>query len=98
MHKSSQKKVLKELKAFIEKHLGEEVTQDMQFLTGEEGMNYSEHASKEYPYVSFDGPLCEILYYGIDNWQFSTKLFDFLNERGMYYEFGHHWNMSIIEN
>lgn len=43
--------------------------------------------------MSFEGPVCEMLYYGI--LPSVRKEFDKIFERyGLYYEFGHHWNFS----
>ena len=43
--------------------------------------------------MSFEGPVCEMLYYG--ERQETRKKFDAIFERyGLYYEFGNHWNFS----
>ena len=43
--------------------------------------------------MSFDGVVCEMLYYGI--LQSVRRKFDAIFEKyGLYYEFGHHWNFS----
>ena len=43
--------------------------------------------------MSFEGPVCEMLYYGI--LPSVRREFDKIFERyGLYYEFGHHWNFS----
>lgn len=43
--------------------------------------------------MSFEGDLCEMLYYGM--YPTTRKRFDAIFERyGLYYEFGHHWNFS----
>lgn len=43
--------------------------------------------------MSFDGPVCEMLYYC--EYPTVRKKFDAMFERyGLYYEFGHHWNFS----
>lgn len=45
------------------------------------------------PSMSFEGPVCEMLYYGI--LPSVRREFDKIFERyGLYYEFGHHWNFS----
>lgn len=45
--------------------------------------------------MSFEGPVCEMLYYGI--LPSVRREFDKIFERyGLYYEFGHHWNFSSI--
>lgn len=43
--------------------------------------------------MSFEGVVCEMLYYGM--FQSVRKKFDAIFEkRGLYYEFGNHWNFS----
>lgn len=43
--------------------------------------------------MSFEGPVCEMLYYG--EFPNIRKKFDTIFEKyGLYYEFGHHWNFS----
>lgn len=43
--------------------------------------------------MSFEGPVCEMLYYGI--LPSVRREFDKIFERyGLYYEFGHRWNFS----
>ena len=43
--------------------------------------------------MSFEGPVCEMLYYG--EYPVTRKKFDEIFERrGLYYEFGDHWNFS----
>lgn len=43
--------------------------------------------------MSFEGAVCEMLYYGI--LPSVRREFDKIFERyGLYYEFGHHWNFS----
>lgn len=45
--------------------------------------------------MSFEGPVCEMLYYGI--LPSVRREFDKIFERyGLYYEFEHHWNFSSI--
>jgi len=98
MNKTKQVKVLKSVKSFIEKYFDKEMTCDMQFLTGEEGMTYSEYASEGSPYISFDGGIYEYMNYGIDGWKFTEKFTEFLEKKGLYYEMGHAWNLSICED
>lgn len=43
--------------------------------------------------MSFEGPVCEMLYYGM--YPATKKKFDAIFEkRGIYYEFGNHWNFT----
>lgn len=43
--------------------------------------------------MSFEGPVCEMLYYG--EYPNTKKKFDSIFERyGLYYEFGNHWNFT----
>ena len=43
--------------------------------------------------MSFEGPVCEMLYYG--EYPSIRRKFDAIFEKyGLYYEFGHHWNFS----
>lgn len=43
--------------------------------------------------MSFEGVVCEMLYYGM--YQSIRKQFDKIFEKyGIYYEFGHHWNFT----
>ena len=43
--------------------------------------------------MSFEGPVCEMLYYG--EYSEIQKGFDAIFEKyGLYYEFGNHWNFS----
>jgi len=99
MNKTAQKKTLKEIKGFINGYFHDEsLTKDMQFLTGEEGMEFSDYAVKSSPYISFDGFLYEFVNYGeVDGWKFKNALDKFLDSKGLWYEQGESWNMNILE-
>ena len=43
--------------------------------------------------MSFEGPVCEILYYGTHP-EIRRKFDAIFEGYGLYYEFGHHWNFS----
>lgn len=49
--------------------------------------------------MSFEGALCHILNYYYDNIKYCDEMiaeFDKVFEKhGMYYEFGHHWNLTV---
>lgn len=47
--------------------------------------------------MSFEGVVCEMLYYG--EYQSIKRGFDKIFEKyGIYYEFGHHWNFTCYYN
>ena len=68
------------------KHLFEEENKDPR--------TYLEYVNSDHILsMSFEGPVCEMLYYGI--LPSVRREFDKIFERyGLYYEFGHHWNFS----
>ena len=98
MNISKQQAILKEIRAFIKKHFGDEewVTSDMQFLTGEEAIKYSNYASEQNAYISFDGFMYEF-FQGEDGWKFINAFDEFLDSLGLWYEFGNAWNANIME-
>jgi len=99
MNKTKQRQVLKNVKKFIVDTLGKEEVTYMQFLTGDEAIKYSEYATEDSPYISFDGSIVyRLLNYGEDRWQWMEKFDAFLKEMGMWYEQGHAWNLSIYED
>lgn len=99
MNNRKQKEVLKKINNFIVASLGEDEVRNMQFLTGTEGMKFSEYAHKDAPYISFDGSyVYSLLNYGEDGWKWQDMFMQFLKNMGFYYEQGHAWNMSIYED
>jgi len=60
----------------------------------EDPRTYFEYVNPEHILsMSFEGPVCEMLYYGMMS--ATRKRFDKIFEKyGLYYEFGHHWNFS----
>ena len=70
---------------------------DREHLLVEEGIEpetYFEYVNPDHILsMSFEGPVCEMLYYGM--YPAIRRKFDAIFERyGLYYEFGHHWNFS----
>lgn len=70
---------------------------DREHLFVEEGVEpetYFEYVNPDHILsMSFEGPVCEMLSYGM--YPAIRRKFDAIFERyGMYYEFGHHWNFS----
>lgn len=70
---------------------------DRENLFVEEGIEpqtYFEYVNPDHILsMSFEGPVCEMLYY--DEYPAIRKGFDAIFEKyGLYYEFGHHWNFS----
>ena len=43
--------------------------------------------------MSFEGPVCHMLYYDC-NPELKEEFDKMFEKRGLYYEFGHHWNFS----
>ncbi len=61
---------------------------------GIEPQTYFEYVNPDHILsMSFEGPVCEMLYYG--EYPETRKKFDAIFEKyGLYYEFGDHWNFS----
>ena len=94
MNDQEQRILLDEIKAFIESRLGKQ--DDVCYRTGEEGQMYSQYASTSAPWISFEGPVNELLNYGdVDKWAFKNDFDEFLAAKDLYYEMGESWNMSI---
>lgn len=60
----------------------------------EDPSTYFEYVNPEHILsMSFEGPTCEMIYYGVDNT--TRRQFDQIFEKyGLYYEMGNHWNLS----
>lgn len=60
----------------------------------EDPTTYFEYVNPEHILsMSFEGPVCEMLYYGM--WPATRRKFDAILEKyGLYYEMGNHWNLS----
>lgn len=70
---------------------------DREHLIVEENKNprdYFEYVAEDHILsMSFDGIVCEMLYYG--EMPATKRAFDKIFEKyGVYYEFGHHWNFT----
>lgn len=70
---------------------------DREHLFVEEGIEpetYFEYVNPDHILsMSFEGPVCEMLYHGM--YPATRRKFDEIFKRyGLYYEFGHHWNFS----
>lgn len=56
--------------------------------------NYFEYVAEDHVLsMSFDGALCEVLYYG-EYPALKRGLDKIFEKYGLYYEFGHHWNLT----
>lgn len=96
MNNTTQKRILNKLKTFVKRELGTETLDDMQFLTGSEGKQYSEYASDSAAYVSFEGAVYDLLNFpDSDNFSFMNKLHEFMDKNGVWYEQGNAWNFNI---
>ena len=60
----------------------------------EDPTDYFEYVNPEHILsMSFEGPVCEMLYYGL--YQSVKRKFDRIFDKyGLYYELGNHWNFS----
>lgn len=97
MKKSQEKQVLKKVKKFIDNYFGKDsgITDEMQFLCGEEGTEFSDYAHKGQPYMSFDGGIYDYMNYGHDSWKFKNAFDEFCETIGVWYEQGNAWNASF---
>ena len=80
-----------------DRETGEFHYNDKDYLKVEEGVepeDYFEYVNPEHILsMSFEGPVCHMLYYGTR--QDVKREFDKIFEKyGLYYEMGDHWNMS----
>lgn len=81
----------------VDPETGQYFYNDREHLFVEEGVEletYFEYVNPDHILsMSFEGPVCEMLYYGM--YPAIRKKFDAIFARyGLYYEFGHHWNFS----
>lgn len=65
-----------------------------------EPWDYVEYAAQDHILsMSFEGALCHILNYYYDNIAYCDKMIEEFNKMfekySMYYEFGHHWNLTV---
>lgn len=63
-------------------------------LEDEDPERYFEYVNPDHILsMSFEGPVCEMLYYG-ESGSIRKKFDAIIDKYGLYYEFGHHWNFS----
>lgn len=67
----------------------------------EEGMdprNYFDYVAKNHIVsMSFEGPLCHLLAYGVGGEKLRNEFHAIFDRRALYFELGDHWNLTVYE-
>ena len=99
MTEKQQLAILTKVQKWVEKTLGKDNCADISYRTGEEGQLYCEYANPDYPFISFEGPMYDLMNYGdIDQWKFKESFDKFLDTLGLWYEMGNAWNITLYKD